>query len=61
MKCEDCVYAERLERGTSYTSLSGNVTVNIKGNSCVRCTKENVHTLSITDGEMRCSEYKKKE
>ena len=57
-KCENCIHAD-VSDGPRVIK-HGNITIYQNANS-VNCQCENIRSITITDGEMVCSEFKAKE
>lgn len=57
-KCKNCIHAD--VSGGPRVINRGNITIYQNKNS-VNCQCENIKSLTITDGEMVCSEFKEKE
>lgn len=57
-KCENCIHADVSD--SPRVIKHGNITIYQNANS-VNCKCENIRSINITDGEMVCSEYRRKQ
>ena len=57
-KCENCIHADVSD--SPRVINRGNITIYQNANS-VNCKCENIKSITITNGEMVCSEFKTKE
>lgn len=57
-KCENCIHAD--VSNSPRVIKHGNITIYQNANS-VNCQRENIRSITITDGEMVCSEFEAKE
>ena len=58
MNCRDCIYGDISNELREIRQ--GNITITQKGTNNVFCTCNNVRNITITNGDMKCSNYEER-